>query len=62
MYENPTAIQLVPTAVVIVNPEFDRPVKALAAVTFVVLFIPVDTTCTEVNERGNVTQAVPAAL
>lgn len=60
-YENPAANQCVPTAVVIVKPLFDRSVKALPAVTFVELTIPIDTTRTEANERGNVTQAVPAA-
>ena len=55
------ANQCVPTAVVIVNPVVDRSVKALPAVTFVELLIPVNTTRTEANERGNVTQAVPAA-
>lgn len=60
-YENPAANQCVPTAVVIVKPLFDRSVKALPAVTFVELTIPIDTTCTEANERGNVTQAVPDA-
>ena len=61
-YENPVANQCVPTAVVIVNPVVDRLAKALPAVTFVELLIPVNTTRTEANERGNVTQAVPSAL